>query len=48
MDLVFHERLPDASRVEDEPRQAIFCASLGDTDVVIKYGEDVRILCGYA
>jgi hypothetical protein len=51
-DLVYHDRLRDASDVEDDPRRAIFRATFGTTNVVVKfcetYGEDAhRLLADY-
>ncbi|KAI0249173.1 hypothetical protein BJV78DRAFT_1328610, partial [Lactifluus subvellereus] len=39
VDLVYHERLPNASGVEDIPERAMFRATLGTIDVVVKFCE---------
>ncbi|KAI0249171.1 hypothetical protein BJV78DRAFT_1130076 [Lactifluus subvellereus] len=39
VDLVYHERLPGASGVEDDPGRAMFRATLGTMDVVVKFCE---------
>jgi hypothetical protein len=38
-DLVYHDRLREASGFEDNPRRALFSGQLGVIDVVIKFCE---------